>query len=56
MKKFLKRILGVTALEERVTALEAEKSQISANKERDVPLFGSMLNEWINGAEGGEDK
>lgn len=55
MKKFLKKILGIEALEARLAALE-EKSQTSENAERDKPLFGSMMNEWLNGAEESEDQ
>lgn len=56
MKRLLKKLLGITELEARVDALEAEKSQTSENAERDKPFFGSMMTEWLNGAEGSEDQ
>lgn len=56
MKRFIKKLLGITALEERVKALEEEKSQTPANDERDAPLYGSMMDEWFNGKEGTGDE
>lgn len=55
MKRFIKKLLGITALEERVKALEEEKSQTPANDERETPLYGSMMDEWFNGKEGEGD-
>lgn len=52
MKTFIKKLLGITALEERVAALEKEKSQTPENPERDEPLYGSVMDEWFNGREG----
>lgn len=56
MKGFIKKLLGITALEERVEALEREKSQTPANPERDEPLYGSVMDEWFNGREGNGDE
>lgn len=56
MKRFIKKLLGITALEERVEALEREKFQTPANPERDEPLYGSVMDEWFNGREGNGDE
>ena len=54
MKRFIKKILGITALEERVKALEEGKSQTPMNTD-DTPLYGNVMDEWMNGKEGGAE-
>lgn len=56
MKKFFKKLLGITVLEERISALEQEKSQTPANPERAAPLYGDLMDEWMNGKEGAGDE
>ena len=50
MVKFIKRLLGIEALEKRVE--ELEKSQTFGGSVKERPkLSDNVLDEWINGAE-----
>ena len=50
MVKFIKRLLGIDSLEERIA--ELEKSQTSHNYgEKRASASDNVLDEWINGKE-----
>ncbi len=49
MIKLLRRVLGITVLEERIT--ELEKSQTSVDSQTGGELSDNVLDEWINGEE-----
>lgn len=50
MKKWLRKLLGIEALEEKVSRIE--KSQTAVNKEKAPVLYEDVLDEWVNGEKG----